>query len=158
MVGRMSRPASVAIVVLALSLGGCMPSSGSEFECDATPIREGPLPEWALTSGLTEGPHVVATDGAILGVLFVQPLRAGERTDGAFNKVLWIVRARNGSPLQLTGERLDAGGDTVSYSYAADSGPGEIYPSHVDVPASGCWRMALEWDGNASSVTLRYSD
>jgi hypothetical protein len=35
-------------------------------------------------------------------------------------------------------------------------GPGEIYPADVNVPAPGCWRMTLHWNGHADSIDLAY--
>jgi hypothetical protein len=39
---------------------------------------------------------------------------------------------------------------------AANSGPGEIYPSIVDVPQAGCWHFDLSWSGHKASVELLY--
>ena len=50
----------------------------------------------------------------------------------------------------------DAGSPAVSFSFPADSAPGEISPSIVDVPEPGCWRFTLEWDGNAATLDLSY--
>jgi hypothetical protein len=35
-----------------------------------------------------------------------------------------------------------------------DASPGEIYPSIVDLPAAGCWRLTLRWSGHAASIDL----
>jgi hypothetical protein len=39
---------------------------------------------------------------------------------------------------------------------AADSFPGEIYPTTVEVPNAGCWHFELAWGGNKTSVDLLY--
>jgi hypothetical protein len=39
---------------------------------------------------------------------------------------------------------------------APNSGPGEIYPSIIDVPEAGCWHFALAWNGHRSVVALAY--
>jgi len=41
-------------------------------------------------------------------------------------------------------------------SQPANSGPGEIYPSIVDVPQPGCWRFDLSWSGHRATVYLEY--
>jgi hypothetical protein len=38
----------------------------------------------------------------------------------------------------------------------ADSRPGEIYPSIVDVPAAGCWTVVAEWSGHRATLELAY--
>jgi hypothetical protein len=54
-------------------------------------------------------------------------------------KVLWITRVRGyGRKLLIRGERLDASG---SFSATYD-GWGD-YPSYVEVPTPGCWRLTV---------------
>jgi hypothetical protein len=36
----------------------------------------------------------------------------------------------------------------------ADSSPGEIYPSYVDLPAPGCWRLSLRWGAHAAQLDV----
>ena len=43
-------------------------------------------------------------------------------------------------------------GKPVSRTVAG--GPG---PSIIDLPAAGCWRMALTWSGHSDSIDLRYA-
>jgi hypothetical protein len=45
----------------------------------------------------------------------------------------------------------------VRESLPADAGPGEIYPSYVNVPKPGCWQLSLRWAGHSDQLTLRYS-
>jgi hypothetical protein len=33
---------------------------------------------------------------------------------------------------------------------------GEIYPSYVNVPSAGSWRLALHWAGHVDQIDLRY--
>ena len=61
---------------------------------------------------------------------------------------------RDGQPLRVTATLRDS---TVRTTVPATSGPGEIYPSIVDVPTAGCWRFALTWNGARASVGLRYA-
>ena len=62
----------------------------------------------------------------------------GRTPDGA-TKILWIVR-RPGASLQLIATRLDAPG-SFSQRFVA-RGRGQ-FPSIIDVPAAGCWRLTL---------------
>lgn len=92
-----------------------------------------------------------------MAYLFGYPLRAGS-PQNPDDKVLWVMRRpRDGQPLRLTGRLLGpAGPRTVSSTWPADSAPGEIYPSIVNVPVPGCWRFTLTWNGHRDSVDLRY--
>jgi hypothetical protein len=100
--------------------------------------------------------YVLASPPTIGGVLFVQPLRSGHPTTPS-NKILWVVKLlRNGSALEITGHPLAAATPIVAQVQPADSGPGEIYPSTVDVPQPGCWHFDLAWTGHKASVELLY--
>jgi hypothetical protein len=116
----------------------------------------GDLPSWSASARPPQGVYTaISRERNALAVVFAHPLRAGERDDGMNNKILWIVQdPRNGRPLHLTATL--PGEPAVSYTQPADSGPGQIYPSGIDVPVPGCWSMALEWDGHHATVALRY--
>lgn len=73
------------------------------------------------------------------------------------NKVLWIMKLpRLGSPLSIEATPVDASKPVIRSTFPADSSPGEIYPSYVNVPNAGCWRLTLRWAGHEDSVDLRY--
>jgi hypothetical protein len=89
------------------------------------------------------------------GFLFGYPLKAG-RPEG--NKILWVVGLpRNGSSLDVTGHPLNAVSPSIHLTFPANSNPGEIYPSGVNVPKPGCWRFDLAWDGHKTSIDLKYA-
>jgi len=130
--------------------------------CGATPLHRGTLPGWAESafaaggSRSTPWPYGVADNGTAVAVVFGYPLRAGRPTDPV-NKVLWIMRLpRHGSPLTVTARPLRGDGPAVHASWPADSGPGEIYPSYVNVPHAGCWRMTVRWAHHTDSIDLGY--
>ena len=131
-------------------------TSGKGSGCGDTSISPADLPDWTADRGLPPNvPYAVSREGNVIAVLFGHPLRAGERKDGRSNKILWAVRDyRNGKPLHLTARPL-AGGSPVSLTRQADSS-GEVYPSLVDVPTTGCWRMTLEWNGHTATIDLTY--
>ena len=69
-------------------------------------------------------------------------------------KVLWSTRVRGyGLKLEERGQRLDAPG-SFSSTY---SGYGD-YPSYVDVPAPGCWRVTVTTGAVSGSVVFSASD
>ena len=45
----------------------------------------------------------------------------------------------------------------VTVVQPANSGPGEIYPSIVDVPTAGCWVLNLAWGAHRAALALPYS-
>ena len=137
-------------------------SSPSEVPggCGATPAYDGGQPAWLVESGAHNNPngvpYVLAIPQTAAGFIFGYPLRAGHPTSPS-NKILWVVRLpRNGSSLSLTGSLSGSDKPAFSRSFAANSGPGEIYPSIVDVPEPGCWRIDLAWSGNKTTAYLEY--
>lgn len=128
--------------------------------CGASRVYKGHEPSWLDAAGAhnnpTGLPYVLASQQTVAGFIFGYPLRAGHPADRA-NKVLWVVRLpRNGAPLDISGQLSDTSAPTVHVSESAGSGPGEIYPSIVDVPQPGCWRLDLTWSGNQATVYLEY--
>jgi hypothetical protein len=62
----------------------------------------------------------------------------GRTPDGA-TKILWVVRRRYGPTLSLRATRLDGSG-TFTQRFAHGGGQ---FPSIIDIPTSGCWRLSL---------------
>jgi hypothetical protein len=164
----------LAVVVLAVTpvVAGCSsshPASNAASAthaaaggCGATAVRRGTppgwtAPAWAASSGAPTGlPYAVAAQGHAIAFIFGYPLRAGDPTNPS-NKILWVVRSpRDGSDLVIHARPLHAGTPVITIRQAANSGPGEIYPSDVNVPAAGCWQMTLRWNGHADSIDLAY--
>jgi hypothetical protein len=131
--------------------------------CGTSVVKHGGIPAWTkpafADSGGNksyDGPYSVADHGNAVAVLFAQPLRAGHPSD-PINKVLWIMRQpRNGSVLRITATPASGSGPTVHSSFPANSSPGEIYPSSVNVPRAGCWHVTLRWAHHTDSIDLRY--
>jgi hypothetical protein len=105
--------------------------------CGATQLYRGALPAWTAPAfrdsspGPPAWPHALSFHSTVAAILFAHPLRAGKPTNPA-NKVLWIME------------------------FPAASSPGEIYPSYVNVPTAGCWRLVLHWAGHTDQIDLRY--
>jgi hypothetical protein len=114
--------------------------------CGVTEIYSGGmLPDWASVNAPKTTPYVVATPGVAVGYIFSYPLKAGL---DANTKVLWYVgRPRGGLPLNVEGHPSGAVEPIVKFTKAADSFPGEIYPTGPIVPTAGCWRFTLTWHG-----------
>jgi hypothetical protein len=130
--------------------------------CGATQFLRGGLPTWTApafsdsTPGPTPWPAAISERGTVAAVVFGYPLRAGNPT-GRMNKVLWIMKLpRQGSPLRIEARPVDAAKPLIRSTFPADSSPGEIYPSYVNVPKAGCWRLTLRWAGHEDSIDLHY--
>lgn len=149
---------AIALVVLLL-LSGCTGSSGQhtarQHTCAVTPVRHGNAPRWTGAANPPSAvPFVISKQGNVVGFLFGSPLTADNHRSLS-NKILWVMRTpRDGRPLNITATR---GNSVVRKGFPADSSPGEIYPSIVDVPTAGCWHFALVWNGTSASVDLRYA-
>jgi hypothetical protein len=125
-----------------------------------SPIHGGPPPAWtaAAWSDSSPGfavPYALASGDAAGAFFFAPKLRAGH-PENPSNKVLWIVRSpRNGHPLTITARPSADPSSVVRISLPADSSPGEIYPSDVDLPKPGCWRLSLAWGSHRAHIDLQ---
>ncbi len=131
---------------------------GTDRPCTPAPIHHGAppgwtAPAWSSSSGPLRTPFAL-TSGENAAAFFWVRLRAGH-PDNPTNKVLWVVRApREGLPLVIEATPAGGHGGKVVIREEADSGPGEIYPSYVDLPTSGCWRLALRWGVHRASIDV----
>jgi len=117
-------------------------------------MAAGHKPTWASTA--PDIPWVADPTGMIAGFLFADPLRHGHPENPA-NKVLWVVNGpRNGSPLRVELRPIGEATPVVTDSFPADSFPGEIYPSIVEVPSAGCWHATFSWAGHTAELDLSF--
>lgn len=160
----------LVVVVAGLLLTGCgsghsasrsgANAVGSVIGCGATRLHRGTVPSWtaaAWSSGSPAArPFAITRHGTAAAFLFGYPLRAGAPSSPS-NKILWVMRLpRNGSQLVIRATPEHSLSPTITVTESADSGPGEIYPSIVNVPRSGCWHLQVRWAGHSDSVNLRY--
>jgi hypothetical protein len=150
-----------ALPGLLATLAAVLPASAAQRSATpcAASIDRGVLPVWGR-AGFTEAKpriaHVVGRSGDIVAILFALPLSSPPaKTHG--NKILWVSRrsAESSAPLHIRAQRMSGRrpvGKPVSRTVAG--GPG---PSIIDLPAAGCWRMALNWSGRSDSLDLRYA-
>jgi hypothetical protein len=153
--------AATAIALALASCGGAAPAGSpmARVVCAAAAIHHGPPPAWTAGAWVDSSPsfsvpYAVAIGGQAAAFFFAESLRAGHPTDPA-NKVLWVVRSpRDGMPLTISARRAGSRSPPVRISEPADSGPGEIYPSYVDLPQPGCWRLALAWGSHRAAINV----
>ena len=119
------------------------------------------MPAWVDVAGGHNNPKGVpfTIDQAqtVAAYIWGYPLRAGH-PETPSNKIMFVVRApRGGSDLTITAHPLGAATPAVKVVQAANSGPGEIYPSIVDVPTAGCWTLDLAWGPHKATLDLPYA-
>lgn len=165
--------AGIAIGVLGLVVGVAVVASrvpnrsktgaaAASQGCASTPIQHDVVPAWlyaAAGQNVPVGvPYAIASPPTAAGFIFPNPPRAGHPSNPA-NKILWVVTgSRNGAPLQLDGHLLGSTAPAVHMSEPANAGPGEIYPSIVDVPTAGCWQFTLHWATGQTTIDLEYQN
>ena len=137
---------------------GASPSPGG---CGGTALYQGAIPAWLDEAGGHNNPrglpYAVAAPPDAAAFLFAHPLRAGHPSNPA-NKILWVVRGdRHGQDLVLDAHPLGASSPSMHLSLPSNSGPGNIYPSIVDVPSAGCWHFSLQWATGHAGIDLGYA-
>jgi hypothetical protein len=148
---------AVPLVVAVVAAAAAAPAGSSAPACHSA-VHHGVLPTWART-GFSDPrprlPHVIGRSGEIAALVFGYPLRAPPGKDRA-NKILWVSRraVKPLSDLRIRAQRME-GRRRVGrpVTRVVVGGPG---PSGIDLPAAGCWRLALRWSGRSDQLDLRY--
>jgi hypothetical protein len=100
---------------------------------------------WPLAAMSGSGTSGTATSASCAAQPPVSPL-----PDQA-NKILWVPKTTWGTPLVIHATLADS---TRTATVTLPNGPG---PSHVDMPAPGCWTLRLSWAGHTDQLSLRYA-
>jgi hypothetical protein len=140
------------------------------FACPASTVRKDTYAgEPAPLHGV---PWLATTNGAFAGHLFywspalkrAHGPRAAIYTTSFWRrgnehpKVLWIARRPTRAPrITIVGRRLDAPGSFRRVEHAADGSPPQ-YPSYVEIPAAGCWRVTVSAGRLRGSVVFAAYD
>jgi hypothetical protein len=140
-----------------------------------SPSVHAAIPAGATTIGFqgTTPPWVATPDRHVVAFLFYyggRPFRDGRqvpaymahatiathgRVPQGSTKILWWVRGKGAGPtLTVTGTRLDAAG---AFRQVV-SGNGRTFPSIVDVPTAGCWRLSLRSGKVTGGLIVRAID
>jgi hypothetical protein len=157
--------AAAALLLAACGGSGATSTSstvvaGGDGPCVPAPVHTGAPPRWTAAAWADSSPgfripYSLASGDAAAAFWFASRLRAGH-PENPSNKVLWIVRfPRNGHPLEITARLAGAPAGVVRIRPPADSSPGEIYPSAVDLPRPGCWRLQLAWGSHRASIDVQ---
>lgn len=139
-----------------------MPSDATTVDggCATTRVWKGSVPPALESAAGQNAPHglpiAVAQPAILAGFIFGHPLRAGH-PENPSNKILWVVSVDRTGPLVIDAHPLAAATPAVHYSFPDNSGPGNIYPSSVDVPSAGCWHLTFAWGpSRTAEMDLEY--
>jgi len=152
-------PAITAAPALFAPTAAATPTDGG---CGSTTVLTGGVPDTLKRStgdNVPSGvPYAVAHPATAAGFIFGYPLHVpnGEKGIGYSNKILWVVGVQRTGDLVIDGVPLGKSGPAVHYSFPANSSPGEIYPSGVEVPEPGCWTFTLRFAGQTAQIELAY--
>ena len=147
--------ATSVTVVLASSRPTPAAATGT---CVPSPIHRGAPPSWSAPAWSDSSPgfklpYSLASGDSAAAFFWVR-LRAGHPIDPA-NKILWVMRyPRHGSPLRILARYGATPALVARSSWPADSSPGEIYPSYLNLPKPGCWRLTLRWSSHIAHLAV----
>jgi hypothetical protein len=153
----------VASSALLLLSAGLAQAATTKTGACSSDVRISVLPSWART-GFSEKrpsmPYALGHSGNIVAILWAahNPL-VSPPLKNRNNKILWVARAplpvEKVTTLYISAQRM-AGTHKLGspVSRRVQGGPG---PSIIDLPAAGCWRLALHWAGHADSLDVRYA-
>ena len=154
---RLAVPVALAVLA-ALSAGTAGAATSAPAICRPV-VDKGVLPPWARGGFSDPRPriaHTTGRSGTIMAILFA-PALAAPPSKVYNNKILWVARVGTQTPSNLwIGAQRMAGARNLGprVTRVVHGGPG---PSIIDLPAAGCWRLALHWAGHSDTLDVRYS-
>lgn len=163
----------LSVILLLLVLAGCAGSSGkgaveaasSARGCEATAVHYKPYR--GVENGLAPIPWIAAspTSAGLVGHLFyydgfntwkrrqlprLHIYTGGQDPKGRITmKILWELRRGSAPGLSIRGKRLDGAG-----SFSQRQQGSVQFPSIVQVPQAGCWRLTLTAGKVVGRVTV----
>jgi hypothetical protein len=156
-----------AVVVSALASAAPAVSSQRASTC-GTRVHQEANPQLGTLSGgrwVAGSPRTSRLVGYLFGgevvsgrfAVYTGGLNPGTRSS---EKILWILprRKRVGSLLAISGRK--DGSTTVTYrrrlgEASSAQTPGHLYPSILDLPVSGCWKLTLRTGKISATVSVR---
>ena len=164
------RALGLAALLVVGSLFCVVSAGGAESQraaaCAATTVHYRPAPSGAPEG--VGGPWVASTNSAFRGYLFYVGATRWAKTkphgarifttkarEGVYPKVLWLALGKSRAAIAIRGARLDHPGSFTSTYPGVGGGQ---YPSYVEIPTAGCWRVLVSSGNLHGSVTFVASD
>jgi hypothetical protein len=148
-----SRPAFSPTARQSASVSTSVPSSrNTGAGCAGTAVDTGAgQPSWADIGG-GRIPWAVGQPPEVVGLIFATELVAnGARPDGSANKILWLTRAPiSTTQLTLRAQPAEAAEPVVTLRFPQVEGY-QQFPSIVNLPTSGCWRINISWGAGSTA-------
>jgi len=155
-----SRPAAAVETPASTLFAPTAAAKPTDGGCGSTTVLTGGVPDALVRSAGDNAPsgvpYAVAHPATAAGFIFGYPLHTPSAGIGYSNKILWVVGMPRTGDLVIDGVPLGKTAPAVHYSFPANSSPGEIYPSGVDVPEPGCWAFTLRFAGQTAQIELAY--
>jgi hypothetical protein len=148
----------------------CVVSAGADRQrtgtCAATKVEYRPAPSGAPKG--VGGPWVASTNSAFRGYLFYVGATRWAKTkphgariftakarERVYPKVLWLALGKSRTSISIQGTRLDHAG---SFKATYPGVGGGQYPSYIEIPTAGCWRVSVSSGRLRGAVTFVASD
>jgi hypothetical protein len=163
--------ARAAVTLAAIAVGGLVSAAPATSSQRATTCGARVHDEPNRILGTLSGGRWVAGSprrSGLVGYLF-----GGEVVDGRFavyaggmnpgtrssEKILWILPQRKRVGLRLAISGRKDGSSTVSYrrrlsEASSEQTPGHLYPSILDLPVPGCWKLTLRTGKVTATVSV----
>jgi hypothetical protein len=134
--------------------------------CEPTPVyrRTPPHPRFGAITWMPATPRVAGVSAVLFVTTYPDSPDAvipagGKFPNGPNVKFLWWA-PQPGSSLKMIGRRIDAPGRFTDEASSATGDVGTrggqtVFPSIIDVPAAGCWSVALRTRGSAGNVVFK---
>jgi hypothetical protein len=131
--------------------------------CAASPVHATRYSGWSAAPRI---PWIETKNHRIAGFLFFTGNRTGPDSlmhthgrmpDGSATKILWYVRVPGGNTkLTIAARRL--GGEDSVRRVVQEVSPPKNYPSIVDIPLAGCWKLSMTSGRVRGTVVMQVID
>ena len=153
----------VAFSAILLVPAGVGQAAATKTGACRSDVRIAVVPPWAR-AGFSDAkprmPYALGQAGNIVAILWAaHNALVSPPLNDRNNKILWVARpplpVEKVTTFYIRAQRMVGTHDVgTPVSRIAPGGPG---PSIIDLPAAGCWRLALHWAGRSDSLDVRYA-
>ena len=112
--------------------------------CGSTQVFAGPGPDADL--GLADNPWAPATPpdaGIVAYFWYPSPDLLFAHGPSDRTKVLWVSHGQQATDLTIAAHPFNASSPVIRFDFPPASSPVGNYPSAIDLPGPGCWRLEI---------------